>query len=54
MSFELRAASLIFQNEKKYSFSMVYFEVSPSEKPYFEQKNKLIACGLQLAAFGIC
>jgi hypothetical protein len=35
MSFELRAASLIFQNEKKYSFSVGYFEISPNGKSYF-------------------
>ena len=50
MSFELRAASLIFQNKKKYSFSMGYFEIPQMENLISKQKNKLIARGSQLVA----
>jgi hypothetical protein len=33
---------------------MEYFEIPQMGNPISKQKNKLIARGLQLAAFGIC
>lgn len=51
MSFELRAASLILQNEKKNThFLWCILRLPQMENLFFKRKNKLIARGLQLAA----
>jgi hypothetical protein len=52
MSRELRAASLVSQNEKKYSFSIVAFEISPNEKSNFSTNKQAHSSWLIARSFG--